>query len=59
MYILENYQVLLRYIFQAGNYLQEMATHQAERYKKHPPWSADFNVIWYISVKLVGIGKHP
>ena len=28
----ENYQALLWYIIQAGDFLREMATHQAERY---------------------------
>ena len=30
----ENYQVLLWYIIQAGNFLREMATHQAEKGKQ-------------------------
>ena len=32
--VLENYQALLWYIFQASNFLREMATHHAERYTK-------------------------
>ena len=47
------------YTFQAGNFLREMATHQAERYKKHPPWSADSNGMWFISVKLVVLANTP
>ena len=59
-YLLENYQALLWYIFQAGNFLREMATHQAERYKKkHPPWSADSNGMWLIYVKLVVFANTP
>ena len=54
---LEYYQVLLWYLFQAGNFLREMATHQAERYKKHPPWSADYNGMLFIFVKLVVLTK--
>ena len=56
---LENFQALLWYIFQAGNFLRETATHQAEGYKKHPPWSADSNGMRFISVKLVVLANTP
>ena len=36
-----------------GYLLRETVTHQADGYKKHPPWSADSNGMRFISVKLV------
>ena len=42
-----------------GIFLRETATHQAERYKKHPPWSVDSNGMQFISVKLVVLADTP
>ena len=44
---------MLWYVFKAGNIYGKWQHIKLRGTKKHPPWSADFNDMWFISVKLV------